>query len=75
MDLGGVDAPVATIDDLLVYKAIAWRPRDREDIERLLATGHAVDIRRVQAIVEQLGEALEEPERAAQFAKLLGRPR
>lgn len=38
LDLNGVDAPVATVEDLLVYKAIAWRPRDREDIERLTST-------------------------------------
>lgn len=75
MDLGGVDAPVATIDDLLVYKAIAWRPRDRDDIERLLATGHAVDIQRVQAVVEQLAAALEDPERAVLFAALVERSR
>lgn len=71
LDLGGVDAPVATVEDLLVYKAIAWRPRDRDDIERLVATGHAIDLVRVQIVVEQLSDALEEPERAVEFAKLV----
>jgi len=74
LDLSGVDAPVATIEDLLVYKAIAWRPRDRDDIERLMKTGHAIDLVRVQAIVEQLAEALGEPERASRFAALVARP-
>jgi hypothetical protein len=73
LDLGGVHAPVATIDDLLVYKAIAWRPRDRDDIERLVAGGRAVDLPRVQATVDQLAEALEEPERAIRFAELVKR--
>lgn len=75
LDLGGIDAPVATIEDLLVYKAIAWRPRDRDDIERLVATGHAIDLARVRAIVEQLADALEEPERAIRFAELIERAR
>lgn len=75
LDLGGVDAPVATTDDLLVYKAIAWRPRDRDDIERLMAAGPAIDLARVQATVELLADALEEPERAIRFAELVRRRR
>jgi hypothetical protein len=75
LDLGGVHAPVATTDDLLVYKAIAWRPRDRDDIERLMAAGPTIDIARVQATVELLADALEEPERAIRFAELVRRTR
>lgn len=75
LDLNGVDAPVATVEDLLVYKAIAWRPRDRDDIARLMAAGHTIDLVRVQATVDLLAEALEEPERAVRFAALVGRPR
>jgi hypothetical protein len=37
MDLGGVRVPVATPEDLVIYKAVAWRDRDRADIERLMA--------------------------------------
>lgn len=75
MELGGVQAPVATVDDLLVYKAIAWRPRDRDDIERLVAAGHSIDVERVQRTVQELAEALEEPERARVFAELIARAR
>lgn len=35
VDLAGVTLPVATAEDLVVFKAIAWRDRDRGDIERL----------------------------------------
>lgn len=73
--LSGVEAPVATAEDLLVYKAIAWRPRDRDDIEQLMDAGHTIDFVRIQAIVEQLAEALDEPERALQFIEILRRPR
>lgn len=75
MDLGGVRAPVATVDDLLVYKAIAWRPRDRDDIERLVAAGHPIDVERVQRTVEALAEALEDPDRARIFAELVAKAR
>jgi len=37
VDFGGVRIRVATPEDLVVYKAVAWRDRDRADIERLLA--------------------------------------
>jgi hypothetical protein len=72
LDLSGVDAPVATAEDLLVYKAIAWRPRDRDDIERLMAAGHSIDLVRVQATVEELAEALDEPERPLGLPSSLG---
>lgn len=44
-------------------------------IERLMEAGHAIDLVRVRAIVEQLAEALDEPERAARFAELVSRAR
>lgn len=34
VDFGGVTIPVAQAEDLLVYKAVAWRDRDKEDVER-----------------------------------------
>ncbi len=35
--LPGVFVPMATAEDLVVMKAIAWRPRDIDDIERIIA--------------------------------------
>ncbi len=32
-----------TIEDVLVHKLIAWRPRDRDDIASILSTGHPFD--------------------------------
>ncbi|MGH9014523.1 MAG: hypothetical protein ACRDZ1_11375 [Acidimicrobiia bacterium] len=34
---------VLTVEDVLVHKVIAWRPRDREDILSILSAGHAFD--------------------------------
>ena len=34
---------VITIEDVIVHKLIAWRPRDRNDIASILEAGHALD--------------------------------
>lgn len=31
-------------EDVIVHKLIAWRPRDRDDIESILATGRPLDV-------------------------------
>lgn len=34
---------VLTVEDVIVHKLIAWRPRDKDDIASILAAGHVVD--------------------------------
>lgn len=64
-DLGGVQLRVAAAEDLVVYKAVAWRDRDRADIERLLALhGPRMDLARVRALVQEFAALLGVPERA-----------
>jgi len=74
VDFGGPTLPVATAEDLIIYKAVAWRERDRDDIQRLLAA-HAgdVDLPRVRALVAQFAELLEAPERLLEFDALVAR--
>src|SRR3954453_15971388 len=51
---------VAQPDDLIIYKAIAWRPQDQQDVERLLALhGARMDLTRIRRHVRELGEAME----------------
>lgn len=38
LDISGISFPVATAEDLVVYKLIADRPRDREDIRAVVRT-------------------------------------
>lgn len=73
-EFAGVHIRVAHPEDLVVLKAVAWRDRDRSDIERLLLL-HAgnMDIERIRGIVAQFAEVLEEPERVDQFDAILAR--
>ena len=73
-DFAGVVIKVAQAEDLVIYKAVAWRERDRSDIERLLLRhGHVVDLARIRTLVRQFAEALDEPERVEQFEALVRR--
>jgi predicted nucleotidyltransferase len=74
LDLGGVRVPVARAEDLIIYKAVAWRDRDRSDVERLL-TLHAgtIDLGRVRRVVGEFAEALESPERVGELEALIAR--
>lgn len=71
---GNVSMPVAVVQDLVVYKAVAWRERDRADIERLLRS-HAreIDLAYVRRIVAEFAGALDEPERVAGLERLIAR--
>jgi len=71
---GSIDVDVARPEDLIIYKAVAWRPQDQQDIERLL-TLHAakMDLPRVLAIVAELAEAIDEPDRLAQLQAVITR--
>jgi hypothetical protein len=75
ISFGGVRVRMATAEDLVVYKAVAWRDRDRADIERLLLIDEHVDIERVRTLVKQFAEALDEPERLAGFDAIVARVR
>jgi hypothetical protein len=32
-----------TVEDVIIHKLIAWRPRDQEDVASILAAGHELD--------------------------------
>ena len=65
---------VATAEDLIVLKTVAWRDRDRGDVERLLLLhGAEVNLDRVRALVGEFGAAIDEPERLAEFNALVRR--
>ena len=72
VDFGGVPIRAATAEDLIIYKATAWRHRDRADIERLLTLyGPTIDSARVLDLVRQIGEALDDPQRVVILEKMI----
>jgi hypothetical protein len=76
VDFGGPRLLVASVEDLVVYKAVAWRERDRADVERLLAIHPGqVNLQRVRALVAEFAAALDAPERVVEFDTLLARVR
>lgn len=69
-----IDAPsmVATPEDLVIYKALAWRDRDRYDIEQLLTLHEErIDLDRVRTFVREFAEILGTPERIPEFERML----
>ena len=72
--LGEASVPVALAEDLVLYKVVAWRDRDRADVERLLVAHRgSIDLDRVRDLVRQFAEALEEPQRVEEFESLVRR--
>ena len=67
----GVEIPIAPPEELIVMKALAFRPRDITDIETLLDANEHVDLHRVRNSVQELSDALEDPEIAARLERLL----
>lgn len=68
---GRVVAPMAQVDDLLVFKAIAGRSRDIDDAVTLLTLYPFVDTRRVRQRVHELAELADSPELAQGLARIL----
>lgn len=76
IEIGGVTLRVATPEDLIVYKAAAWRDRDRADIERLLALHwREIDLERVRSLITEISAALDDSGRIEAFENILARVR
>jgi hypothetical protein len=75
-DIGGTTVRLARPEDLIVYKAAAWRDRDRSDIERLLVLYlDVIDLDRVRALITDIGAALDDPGRIGAFDAIVDRVR
>ncbi len=74
VEIGGVRVRVPRAEDLVIYKAVAWRPQDQEDIKRLIRLHRrSIDLGRVRRLVGAFAQAMEEPERVAELEQLLRR--
>ena len=71
-DFAGVRIRVPRPEDLVIYKMVAARPRDLDDVENLLLVhGRTMNLRRVRAIVADFAATLEDAERPAILERLL----
>jgi hypothetical protein len=76
VEFAGVQVPVALPEDLVIYKALAWRDQDRSDIERLFVLhGQGMDLEKIRALVSEFARILGEPQRVEEFEALLRRAR
>jgi hypothetical protein len=71
MRYGKVAAPMAGVEELLVFKAMAARPRDVEDAVTLLTLYPHVDLARVRRRVIALAELADAPELTLGFEQIL----
>lgn len=67
LEVSGRRVPVATMEDLLVYKLIADRPRDREDVAAMLRTQLRAGARIDWAYVERWARFWEISDRLAEL--------
>lgn len=70
---GRARVPMSSVASLVVFKAIAARPRDLEDIEALLVLHPEVDLSGVRARLTELAALAEAPEVIAAFEHVVGR--
>lgn len=70
----GIRLRLVRSEDLVVYKVVAWRPQDQQDIERLLtAHGRSMDLGRLRRLAAEISLAIEQPERPAELERLITR--
>jgi len=61
-EFGNVKAPMARAEDLIVFKAIAGRGKDMDDVAALLALYPKLDLARVRRRVRELATLADSPE-------------
>jgi hypothetical protein len=60
--IGALMVRLPTVEDLIVFKAVAHRPKDLWDIQALIESHPDLDRKRIKYWVRQFAEVLEMPE-------------
>jgi len=72
-EVGGVRLRLPRVEDLLIMKAIARRPKDLQDVEGLLAAHPEADVVLVRTRVSEFATAMDMPEMLVEFDTLAER--
>ncbi len=70
-NIGGLKLRLPRVEDLLVMKAIARRPKDIEDIRGLLAANPKIDISEARRWVREFATAMGMSEMLEEFDRLV----
>ncbi len=70
IDVGGVQVPMMSPEDLIVTKILAGRRKDLEDVRGVLREQTALDMGRIRDLLGQLEAALDEPRLLRRFERL-----
>ncbi len=72
VEIEGLSLPICTAEDLIIHKAIADRPKDWLDIEKvLLRQGARLDVGYIRTWLVQFADALEKPMLVTRFSQLV----
>jgi hypothetical protein len=71
-EIGGLRIRLPRVEDLLIMKAVARRPKDLQDIEALLSTHPDADIAFVRRWVAEFAAALNMPDMLDELERMLG---
>ena len=70
-DVGGIRVRLPRVEDLLVMKAIARRPKDVEDLQGLLAAHPELDVASARRWIREFAIAMSMPDMLREFDALL----
>jgi hypothetical protein len=73
LSVGGLSVPVATPEDLIILKALAWRDRDIVDVSGLLDACPDLDMKRVKKWLGLIAKSTDESDMLEELNKLLTR--
>jgi predicted nucleotidyltransferase len=71
VEIGSINLRLPTPEDLIIMKAIAYRPKDLADIQAIASSHPNMDKERIRFWVEQFGAALDLPDLWIEIRKLL----
>ncbi len=72
-DIGGLRVRLPRVEDLLIMKAVARRPKDLQDIEGLLSAHPEADVATVRQWVSEFATAMSTSDMLDDFDKLVAR--